>query len=150
LLEKQRKYFNSGITRSHSFRIEKLDALRKAIIRHEKNINEALRADLNKSPEESYMTEIGPALAELRFIKQHLKEWMEDKHVPGMIFSFSSVGVVIGEPYGSVLIISPWNYPFWLSITPLIGAIAAGNCVLLKPSELSPNTSSALRKMLED
>jgi aldehyde dehydrogenase (NAD+) len=75
---------------------------------------------------------------------------MKDKRVPGMIYSFWSSGMVIAEPHGTVLIISPWNYPFWLSITPLIGAIAAGNCVMLKPSELSPNTSSALKKMIED
>ncbi len=150
LLQKQRNYFKTGITRSKKFRLEQLNILKTAIKNHEANITNALRADLNKAWQETYMTEIGPALAELRFIKNHLSEWMKPQHVPGMLYSFFSSGKIIAEPHGTVLIIAPWNYPFYLSIDPIIGAIAAGNCVILKPSEHAPNTSAALKKMLED
>jgi len=150
LAQKQHTYFKSGATRSYKFRIEQLKAFRAAIKRNEQKLNDALYADLNKSPHEIYMTEIGPALSELRFIKNHLKQWMKPKPVPGMLFSFPSSGEVIREPYGTALIISPWNYPFWLSTVPVIGAMAAGNCVILKPSELTSNTSSVMKKMFEE
>ncbi|HYV91740.1 MAG TPA: aldehyde dehydrogenase [Chitinophagales bacterium] len=150
VLEKQRSYFQSGITRPYKFRIEQLKSLRAAIKKHEASITEALHADLNKAPQETFMTEIGPSLAELRFIKNHLNEWMQPQNVPGMIFSFPSRGKIYREPYGTVLIIAPWNYPFWLSVTPLIGAIAAGNCVILKPSEHAVNTAATLRKIFNE
>jgi aldehyde dehydrogenase (NAD+) len=150
LVEKQRLYFQSGITRPYRFRIEQLKLLRIAIRKHEGRISEALRADLGKSDGESYMTEIGPGLAELRFIKNHLKEWMLPQSVPGMIYSFPSKGIIYPEPYGIALIIAPWNYPFWLSVNPVIGAIAAGNCVILKPSEAASHSASALKKMFDE
>src|ERR1043165_9644476 len=96
------------------------------------------------------MTEIGPTLAEIRVIKNHLSEWMKPQRVPGMIFSFPSRGKIYAEPYGTVLIISPWNYPFWLSVVPIIGTIATGNCVILKPSEHAPNSAIALNKMFAE
>ena len=150
LLEKQQNYFQSGITRPYKFRLEQLKLLRAVIKKHEALITEALRADLNKSAHESYMTEIGPTLAEIRFIKNHLSEWMKPQRVPGMIFSFPSRGKIYAEPYGTVLIISPWNYPFWLSVVPIIGTIATGNCVILKPSEHAPNSAIALKKMFAE
>ena len=150
IIEKQHGYYQSGITRSYRFRNEQLSTLRSAIKKHEANIRDALHADLNKALQEIYMTEVGPVLAELRFIKNHLKEWMRPRYVPGMIFSFPSRGKIYAEPYGTALIIAPWNYPFWLSVNPIIGAIAAGNCVILKPSEAAPHTAAALRKMFDE
>lgn len=147
LIEKQRTYFKSGITRSFRFRLQQLNFLRSVLKKNETALCDALHADLHKSWQESYMTEIGPVLAEQRFIRNHLKEWMRVQHVPGMIYSFPSKGMIMPEPYGTVLIISPWNYPVWLSLNPILGAIAAGNCVMLKPSELSSHTSAALKKM---
>lgn len=150
LVEKQRSYFQSGITRPYKFRREQLKLLRAAIRKYEGRITEALKADLGKAPGESYMTEIGPVLAELRFIKNHLREWMEPQRVPGMIYSFPSRGIIYPEPYGIALIIAPWNYPFWLSVNPVLGAIAAGNCVILKPSEGASHTASAMKKMFDE
>lgn len=150
LFERQKQFFQSGATRSYRFRAEQLKLLKRAITKYESKINDALYADLGKAVQESYMTEIGPALAEIRFIKNHLREWMQPLKVPGMIYSFHSSGVIYPEPYGIALIISPWNYPFWLSVNPVAGAIAAGNCVMVKPSELSPHSSAVLKEMVND
>ncbi len=150
ILQRQQSTFQTGITRPASFRIQQLKNLYAAISRYETRINDALRKDLNKAPQESYNTEIGPALAEINFQLKNLAEWMRPKSVPGMIYSFPSSGKIYAEPYGIVLIIATWNYPFWLSIVPLAGALAAGNCVVLKPSEHAPATSMLLKQLLEE
>jgi len=150
IIQKQHDFFKGGNTRSYSFRREQLKKLRSAILKNETIINEALHADLNKSDHESYSTEVGPTLSELRFIGDHLEDWMKPVTVPGMLFSFPSSGKILYEPYGTVLIISPWNYPIWLSLVPMIGAMAAGNCVILKPSEISFHTSGILNKILSE
>ncbi|MEO6167918.1 MAG: aldehyde dehydrogenase [Chitinophagales bacterium] len=150
MLQNQRTYFQSGATRSAAFRLKQLKTFYVAIKKYENELNEALQKDLNKAPQESYNTEIGPALSEITHLRNNLKGWMEPQQVPGMIFSFPSSGKIYTEPYGSVLIIAPWNYPFWLSAVPIAGALSAGNCVVLKPSELAPATSAVMKKMLEE
>lgn len=150
LMQKQKATFQSGITRSASFRIQQLKKLYAAINHYESRINDALKKDLNKAPQEVYNTEVGPSLSEISFQRKNLVEWMRPKTVPGMIFSFPSSGKIYPEPYGNVLIISPWNYPFWLTMVPLAGAIAAGNCIVLKPSELAPATSLVMKQLLDE
>jgi aldehyde dehydrogenase (NAD+) len=150
LYQKQRDFFRSGATRSLRFRKQQLKKLYDLLRDHETLLSQALRADLNKGEMESYGTEIGPTRSEIRFLLRHLSDWMRPQRVPGMIFSFYSRGMILHEPYGTVLIISPWNYPVWLSLVPLAGAMAAGNCIILKPSEVSSHTSAALKKLFDD
>src|SRR5690625_5265472 len=109
---------------------------------------DALRADLNKSEFEAYSTEIGVVLNEIRFVKKHLRKWMQPKRVKTPMTHFGASSRIYPEPYGVSLIIAPWNFPFQLSIAPIIGAIAAGNCVILKPSEFTPKTSALLTDMI--
>jgi aldehyde dehydrogenase (NAD+) len=149
LFQKQCDFFRSGATRSLRFRKQQLKKLYDLLRDHETLLCQALRADLNKGEMESYGTEIGPTRSEIRFLLRHLSDWMRPQHVTGMIFSFYSRGMILHEPYGTVLILSPWNYPVWLSLVPLAGAMAAGNCVILKPSEVSSHTSAALKKLFD-
>ncbi|MEG2338315.1 MAG: aldehyde dehydrogenase [Clostridium sp.] len=148
IVNNQREYFNSGITLDLEFRIESLKKLKKAIVNNEKDILESLRKDLNKAPLEGYAAEIGLTLEEINFTIKNLRKWMKPKRVRTPITQFPSVSRIYSDPYGVVLIMSPWNYPFQLSITPLIGAIAGGNCALIKPSEYSSNTSQLLEKII--
>ncbi|MBU3190887.1 aldehyde dehydrogenase [Clostridium bowmanii] len=149
-LEKQRKYFDSGATRNLDFRIEKLCALKKSIKNNEKQILEALWVDLHKSEFEAYATEIGIILEEINFAIKHLKSWAKTKKVRTPLTHFLSSSYIYSEPYGVSLIISPWNYPFQLLISPLIGSIAAGNCAMLKPSENAPKTTEVIIKIIEE
>ncbi|MEF9953467.1 MAG: aldehyde dehydrogenase [Clostridium sp.] len=148
IVNNQREYFNSAVTLDLEFRIESLKKLKKAIVDNEKDILEALKKDLNKAPLEGYAAEIGITLEEINFTIKNLKKWMKPKRVRTPITQFPSVSRIYSDPYGVVLIMSPWNYPFQLSITPLIGAIAGGNCALIKPSEYSSNTSQLLEKII--
>ena len=129
-LETLRNYFDTGITKSYEFRKTHLQKLKDAIIKYEAEIFEALYKDLRKSKEESYISENGFCLAELSDAIKKLNSWMKPKKVGTNWFNFPSKSFIIAEPLGVVLIISPWNYPFNLLFTPLIGAIAAGNCVV--------------------
>lgn len=149
ILEEQRNYFNTGATRSLGFRIEKLKILKKIIKENEKEILEALWLDLHKSEFEAYATEIGIILDEINFVTKHLKSWSKTKRVRTPLTNFLSSSYIYSEPYGVSLIISPWNYPFQLLMAPLIGAIAAGNCAMLKPSEYSTNTTKVIMKIIE-
>ncbi|MCS7074174.1 MAG: aldehyde dehydrogenase family protein [Bacteroidia bacterium] len=149
-LEAQKAFFEQGKTKKYSFRVEMLNKLRDSIIRNETVIYEALRKDLGKSPFESYASEIGFCLEEIKHTLAHLKSWMKPKFVTTPLTQFLSWGHVYSEPYGNTLIISPWNYPFQLAIAPLIGSISAGNCAIIKPSELSPNTSAVLEKLIQE
>ena len=149
LIAAQRAYFNTGATLSLSARRNALRQLREAIKAHEGDICAALRADLNKSSTESYMCEIGLTLSELSFVEKRLGRWMGDRPHLTPLAQFPARSFTVQEPYGVVLIMSPWNYPFLLTISPLIGAIAAGNCCVVKPSAYSPATSAVIRKLLE-
>lgn len=149
-LEAMRHYFNSGTTRSYSFRKEQLQKLKQAVARYEQDIYDALHADLKKSPEESWVTENGFFLSEINNTMQNLRRWMEPDRAPTNLVNLPSGSYVMREPLGVVLIIAPWNYPFQLLFTPLIGAMAAGNCVVLKPSEFAPATSAVMKKIIAE
>jgi aldehyde dehydrogenase (NAD+) len=148
LVEKQRAYFETGATLGLKFRIEALKSLLGAMTVNENRLKEALHADLGKGGCEAYMTEIGMCRDELRFLIRHLPAWVRSRRVATPLAQFAAESFVVPEPYGSALIISPWNYPVLLSIDPLAGAIAAGNCAVLKPSNYSPHTSALLAEML--
>lgn len=148
-LENLRAYFNSGITRPYGFRKEQLKKLRLAILEREQELYDAYYTDLKKSPEESWVTETGMVIAELNSAIRKLKSWMEPKSVSTNLLNLPSNSRILNEPLGVVLIIGPWNYPFQLLINPLIGAIAAGNCIVLKASEFAPATAEAIRKMIQ-
>ncbi|HEX7846561.1 MAG TPA: aldehyde dehydrogenase [Chitinophagaceae bacterium] len=148
-LDKLRRYFESGITRSYSFRKEQLKKLKRAILDNEQELYAALHADLKKSPEESWVTELGMVVAEINAALKNLRNWMEPERVGTNLLNLPSSSRIINEPLGVVLIIAPWNYPFQLLINPLVGAIAAGNCVVLKPSESASATEAAIRKLVE-
>lgn len=135
-LEKQRAFFRSGRTIPLAFRKKALKRLGRAIRQHEKEIYAALREDLNKSKTETFMCEVGMTLAELSYMLKHLEGWAKKKYVRSPLAQFSATSFTVKEPYGVALIMSPWNYPFMLTMEPLIGAIAAGNCAVVKPSAL--------------
>lgn len=148
MLKAQDHFFQSGKTRSYEFRKKALCRLEYALNQKEKEIKDALYKDLGKSAFESYMTEIGMLKSEISYTKKHLKKWMKTKKVKTPIAQFPSKSMKMQEPLGKILIIAPWNYPILLSLQPLIGAIAAGNCCVLKPSELAPHCASLLKKMI--
>ena len=147
-LEKMRQYFNSGATKSFAFRKEQLKKLKTSILNHEQDLYDALFADLKKSPEEVWATETGMVIAELNAALKNLRNWMRSERVVTNILNMPSGSRIMKEPLGVVLIIGPWNYPFQLLINPLIGAIAAGNCVVLKPSEFAPATDVVMKKII--
>lgn len=150
ILKKQKTFFESGKTKGLQFRLESLAKLKKNIIDNEKDIMDALKKDLGKSNFESYSTEIGIVLNEISFIEKNLKSWATPKKVKTPITNFKASSHIYPEPYGNTLIISPWNYPFQLSIVPLIGSIAAGNTSVIKPSSTSFYTSRIIEKILNE
>jgi aldehyde dehydrogenase (NAD+) len=149
-LTAQRSFFNSGSTKQYDFRLAQLKKLRSAVEKAEPAIYEALYSDLKKSPEECWITENGFFLSELKNAISKLGNWMKPKRVSTNLANLPSKSFIIPEPLGVVLIISPWNYPFQLLFTPLIGAMAAGNCVVLKSSEFAPATSAIMKKLIEE
>lgn len=150
ILKKQQNFFKSGKTMSVDFRLEYLKKLKTAIKNNEQKILEALKKDLGKSSTEGYMCEVGLAMSEITYFLKNLKKFVKDKIVPTPITNFHSKSIIKSVPYGNVLIISPWNYPFLLSIEPLVDAIAAGNTVILKPSAYSPATSKVVKELIEE
>ncbi len=148
LVSRQKDYFYGGATLDTAGRKEALIALRNAILSREKDISDALYKDLRKAPFESYMSEIGMVMDELGYILKHLEKWAKPRKVPTPFSQFPGRSFIWKEPYGTVLIMSPWNYPFMLSLDPLIGAVAAGNCVILKPSAYAPHTSRILAELI--
>ena len=148
LVSAQRTFFQTGAILPLAARRAALEKLFRAIQNHERDIAAALAADLNKSPAESYMCEIGITLSELRYIRRHLGRWARDRQVPTPLSQFPARSFTVCDPYGVVLIMSPWNYPFLLTMEPLIGAIAAGNCCIVKPSAYSPAASAVIRDIL--
>ena len=147
-IQKQRAFFSTYKTKDITFRIEMLEKLEHSINKYEDKIIQALHDDLKKSPYEAYMTEIGTVKEELNFHLKHLKSWAKPKKVKTPILHFISSSFIYPEAYGVVLIIAPWNYPFNLLFTPLIGAISAGNCVVLKPSIHSPHASTLIEELI--
>ena len=145
-----RNYFDSGITKPYAFRKEQLKKLQAAVKKYEQPLHEALYTDLKKSPEECWVTETGFLQSEISNILKHLKDWMQPVTVSTNLLNLPSKSFVMQEPLGVVLIISPWNYPFQLLMTPLAGAMAAGNCVTLKSSEFAPATSAVMKQMIEE
>jgi len=143
-----REYFRSGITRPYAWRRQQLLLLRQAVMEQEQEINKALYADLKKSPEETYGTETGLLLAEINHILKNLRRWMRPRSARTNLVNLPSSSRVFRDPLGVVLIVAPWNYPFQLSLIPLAGAIAGGNCAVLKPSEMAPATAAILEKIL--
>lgn len=147
LVAAQRAWFNTGATLPLAARKAALKRLREAITAREADIRAALKADLNKSPTESYMCEIGMTLSELSFVEKRLAGWMKDKPHLTPLAQFPARSFTVREPYGVVLVMSPWNYPFLLTMEPLIGAVAAGNCCVVKPSAYSPASSAVIREI---
>jgi aldehyde dehydrogenase (NAD+) len=145
-----RQYFDSGITKSTVFRREQLQKLKRAILKYEQELYTSLYADLKKSPEECWVTELGLVLSELDFITKNLRRWVEPERVATNLLNLPSASKILREPLGVVLIVGPWNYPFQLLINPFLGAIAAGNCVVLKPSEFAPATAAVIKKIVEE
>jgi aldehyde dehydrogenase (NAD+) len=143
-----RAYFATGATQSYEFRMLQLERLKKSVLESEKQLYQALYADLKKTDEDAWATEIGFFLSELNYTIKHLKAWMEPKSVATNLVNMPSSSFTIQEPLGVVCIIAPWNYPFQLLFTPLIGAIAGGNCAVLKPSEFAPATAGVMKKII--
>ena len=149
-LQRLRESFNSGITRDYNFRKSQLKKLKTSILKHEQDLYDALYIDLKKSPEEIWVTETGLVISELNAAVKNLYQWMQAEPVETNLLNLPSTSRILKEPLGVVLIIGPWNYPFQLLINPLIGAIAAGNCVVLKPSEFASATDAVMKKIIED
>ena len=149
-LEKMRAFYNTGVTRDYSFRKAQLKKLRRSVLDHESELYEALQADLKKNPEESWITEIGFVVSEITHTLRHLSRWMKKERASTNLINFPSSSFILREPKGVVLIIGPWNYPLQLLFTPLVGAIAAGNCVLIKPSEFSQATAIVMQKIIAE
>ncbi|MES9762089.1 aldehyde dehydrogenase [Priestia megaterium] len=150
LTKKQLSFFNSGKTKDVAFRIETLKKLRDLVVRHEDDILKAVKADLNKPEMEAKRAEVGLVLSEIDFAVENLAEWAAPKEVETPSTHAGAKSYIYQDPYGLALVIAPWNYPFQLAVSPVVGAIAAGNCVVLKPSELTPHTSSLLAKMFNE
>ena len=144
----QREFFNTGKTKDIGFRITQLKNLQKAVIGHEAAIIAALKADLHKSEFETYSTEIALCKKEISYALKQIENWTKPKKANIPLEQLPGFGRIYPEPLGVVLIISPWNYPFQLIIAPLVGAIAAGNCAILKPSEIAAHTSKLLAEIL--
>jgi len=145
-----KNYFNSGATKSYEFRKQQLLLLQSTIKKYESEISEALHQDLGKSKAEAYTTETGMVLTEIRLMLKDLKKWMQPKSVATNLMNLPSTSKMYYDPLGVVFIISPWNYPFQLLFTPLVGAIAGGNCVVLKPSEYTPATTAITEKIIHE
>jgi aldehyde dehydrogenase (NAD+) len=147
-LQRQRGFFQSGATRPLEFRRTQLRKLHDAVVAHEAALLAALHDDLRKSPHEAYTTEIGLVLSELRHALRHLPSWMRPRHRRTPLLAWPSRGFIRPEPFGVALVIGPWNYPLQLLLSPLVGAMAAGNCAVLKPSEFAPHTAAVVARLM--
>ncbi|MBM3922250.1 MAG: aldehyde dehydrogenase [Sphingomonadales bacterium] len=148
-LTKMRDYFSSGATRPIEFRKQQIRLLKDCLLEHEQAINEALYQDLHKSPEEVWVSETGLVLAECKLALKKLDQWTRPERVRTNLANIPSSSHIMPEPLGVVLIVAPWNYPLELLLGPLVGALAAGNCVVLKPSEFTPATAALMKKIIE-
>lgn len=150
ILQQQNHFFSSGKTIPAEFRLKQLESLKEAMIRHEVDLAAALKEDLGKSRMESYMCEIGLTLSELTWMQKHLRSLMRSKRVSTPAAQFAAKSFRSPSPYGTVLIMSPWNYPVLLTLDPLIDAIAAGNTAVVKPSAYAPCTFDVMKTMIEE
>jgi aldehyde dehydrogenase (NAD+) len=150
ILSEQKEYFHNGETKAIDFRIKQLKKLKRAVQSNEKLIIEALYMDLHKTEFEAYATEVGYIYDSINYFIKNLRKWAKTKRVKTPTVHFGSKSYIYPEPYGTVLIIGPFNYPFQLMLEPMIGAIAAGNCVVLKPSEYTINVSRAIDKLIKE
>ena len=150
ILQQQNHFFSSGKTIPAEFRLKQLESLKEAMIRHEADLAAALKEDLGKSRMESYMCEIGLTLSELTWMQKHLRNLMRSKRVSTPAAQFAAKSFRSPSPYGTVLIMSPWNYPVLLTLDPLIDAIAAGNTAVVKPSAYAPCTFDVMKTMIEE
>lgn len=149
IVKNQKKFLEELKRKDVEYRIEKLKALKKVIKENEDEIAKALYKDLNKDKVESYMVEVGMVLSELSYIIKNTKRWAKPKRVATPLSQFLASSFIVPEPYGVVLVMSPWNYPFLLTMQPVIGALAAGNTCIIKPSRFSINTSKIMKKLIE-
>ena len=149
IVESEKHFFCTGVTCGVDFRIDMLKKFRKAIIENDELISAALKADLNKQPFESYMCETGLLLEEINFHIKRLKKWSKTRRVKSGIGQLPGKSYICPEPYGVVLIMAPWNYPVQLCLMPLVGAISAGNCAVVKPSAYAPESSRVISKLIE-
>ncbi len=143
-----RTTFDSGKTRSYEWRVSQLDALLRMLVEEEKAIIEALHTDLGKPSLEGWIAEVSDCVHGIKFLKKNLRKWMKPERVPTSLAGMPGKSRIVREPLGVVLVITPWNYPFSLAINPLAGALAAGNGVVIKPSEVAPATSKVLATLL--
>ncbi len=150
ILQQQNHFFSSGKTIPAEFRLKQLESLKEAMIRHEADLAAALKEDLGKSRMESYMCEIGLTLSELTWMQKHLHSLIRSKRVSTPAAQFAAKSFRSPSPYGTVLIMSPWNYPVLLTLDPLIDAIAAGNTAVVKPSAYAPCTFDVMKTMIEE
>jgi aldehyde dehydrogenase (NAD+) len=149
LVQSQKQFFSTQQTKDISFRKHALKKLQRELIRRENDIIKALNGDFKKSEYEAVMTETSIVLAELRMMLKNIHSWSKPKRILPSLLNFPSSAKIYKEPYGTALIIAPWNYPYQLAFAPLLGAVAAGNTVVLKPSELTPNTSKITKEIIE-
>ena len=150
MVSRQREFWNTGATRSVEWRLTQLKKLEQALEEREEALCAALKADLGKAAYESWLSEIGMTLGELRFARKHLKKWAAVKRRPSAMPLFPASSRVVPQPYGTVLIMSPWNYPVQLTLVPLVSALAAGNCAVVKPSAYAPNVARVVAELLGD
>jgi aldehyde dehydrogenase (NAD+) len=148
IVQRQRSFFQSGATRPMEFRLAQLRKLREAIEAREELLAKALHADLRKSSYQAYATEIGLVLSELRHAARYLPAWMAPRPCRTPLMAWPARGYTQPEPFGVACIVGPWNYPFQLVLSPLAGALAAGNCAVLKPSEFAPHTAAAIAQLV--
>jgi aldehyde dehydrogenase (NAD+) len=149
-LQTMRAFYESGVTRTLAFRKQQLQKLKAAIYQYEQPLYDALHKDLKRSAEESWVTELGVVMADINLALRNLRHWMQPQRVSTNLVNLPSASYIFREPLGVVLIISPWNYPFQLLFAPMAGAIAAGNCVVLKPSELAPATARVMGDIIQE
>lgn len=150
LIQNQRNYFRSGITKELAFRLGSLKKLQHALINNEQAIIDALKKDLNRPGNETYVIEIYICLEEIHYFLKSLSKLCKPKRVKTPLILFPASSYIVSEPYGVALIMAPWNYPVQLCFMPLIGAIAAGNCALIKPSEFAPASSTIIAKIIQE
>ena len=150
ILERQRKFFQSGTTLSVEFRIQMLKRLWKTVKQYEPEISKALKEDLGKSDMEGFMCETGLVLTEISYMIRHTRKFAAKHRVHTPLAQFASSSYQKPSPYGNTLIMSPWNYPFLLTMEPLADAIAAGNTAIVKPSAYSPATSAVIQKIIKE
>lgn len=150
IVARQRAHYQTGATLPVSQRLRALKQLKEAIRRYEPQLLEAMKTDLGKSPTEGYMCEVGLTLAEIGHVCSHLKRWARPDWHFTPLANFPAHSQVLHDPYGVVLIMSPWNYPVLLTLEPLVGALAAGNCVVVKPSAYSPATSEVMARLIQE